>query len=201
MIAPGSFVAARARRGAAAPGRVTVRGGERRRRRDFVRNVRPRPATRVALTCRAARPTTRVHVEGHPARPGRGERAVRLVPAERAVSTTNSLGAHLSERRRVLSFPSSRDATWVAVDETRPAISTRPDVRRARPRAFAACDASRRCRRRVRGGRRCSCSVSERDGLAEQVGGETERERPGEPVVVLRRRRGAAPRRAYQAAR
>lgn len=46
-------------------------------------------------------------------------RALRLLPAGAVVSATNSLGAHLSERRRVLSFPYIQDATWVAADETR----------------------------------------------------------------------------------
>ena len=47
-------------------------------------------------------------------------RALRLVPAAAVVSATNSLGAHLSARRRVLSFPRLAGATWVAADETRP---------------------------------------------------------------------------------
>ena len=47
------------------------------------------------------------------------ERAVGLVPAGAVVSVTNSLGAHLSARRRVLSLPRLSDATWVAADETR----------------------------------------------------------------------------------
>jgi len=45
-------------------------------------------------------------------------RAVALVPDGAVVSATNSLGAHLSARRRILSFPRLDDATWVAVDET-----------------------------------------------------------------------------------
>jgi Predicted membrane protein (DUF2079) len=45
-------------------------------------------------------------------------RAVALVPDAAVVSATNSLGAHLSARRRILSFPRLDDATWVAVDET-----------------------------------------------------------------------------------
>jgi uncharacterized membrane protein len=45
-------------------------------------------------------------------------RAVRVVPPDAVVSATNSLGAHLSARRRVLSFPRLDDATWVAADET-----------------------------------------------------------------------------------
>jgi uncharacterized membrane protein len=43
-------------------------------------------------------------------------RAVDLVPSDAAVSSTNGLGAHLSARRRVFSFPVVREAGWVAVD-------------------------------------------------------------------------------------
>jgi uncharacterized membrane protein len=43
-------------------------------------------------------------------------RAVDLVPQDAAVSSTNGLGAHLSARRRVFSFPVVREADWVAVD-------------------------------------------------------------------------------------
>jgi uncharacterized membrane protein len=46
-------------------------------------------------------------------------RALRLVPDDAVVSATNTLGAHLSARRRILSFPRLEDATWLAVDETR----------------------------------------------------------------------------------
>jgi hypothetical protein len=35
------------------------------------------------------------------------------------VSATNSLGAHLSDRRRIFSFPVLREARWVVVDEQR----------------------------------------------------------------------------------
>jgi uncharacterized membrane protein len=52
-------------------------------------------------------------------------RAVRLVPAGAVVSVSNSLGAHLSARRRVLSFPYLEDATWVAADETVPGYADR----------------------------------------------------------------------------
>ena len=45
---------------------------------------------------------------------------MRLIPSGAVVSTTNSLGAKLSARRRVLSFPTIQDATWIAADETRP---------------------------------------------------------------------------------
>jgi uncharacterized membrane protein len=48
------------------------------------------------------------------------ERGLRLVPADAPVSATNTLGAHLSERRRVFSFPVLGEARWVAVDLERP---------------------------------------------------------------------------------
>jgi hypothetical protein len=47
-------------------------------------------------------------------------RALELVPEGAVVSASNSLGAHLSARRRFLSFPVLRDATWIAVDATSP---------------------------------------------------------------------------------
>jgi uncharacterized membrane protein len=52
-------------------------------------------------------------------------RAVQLIPPEAPVSSTNGLGAHLSERRRVLSFPVVRDAEWVAVDLRQPSYLDR----------------------------------------------------------------------------
>ena len=53
------------------------------------------------------------------------ERALRLIPSNAVVSATNSLGAHLSARRRFLSFPFLQDATWVAADETQPGYADR----------------------------------------------------------------------------
>ena len=47
-------------------------------------------------------------------------RVLRAVPAGVAVSATNTLGAHLSERRRVFSFPVLGEARWAAVDLRRP---------------------------------------------------------------------------------
>jgi uncharacterized membrane protein len=44
------------------------------------------------------------------------ERALALIPEDAAVSSTNGLGAHLSERRRIHSFPVVRDADWIVVD-------------------------------------------------------------------------------------
>ena len=46
-------------------------------------------------------------------------RALAVVPDGVPVSATNALGAHLSDRRRVFSFPLLREATWVVVDERR----------------------------------------------------------------------------------
>ncbi len=47
------------------------------------------------------------------------------IPDSAVVSATNTLGAHLSERRRYLSFPRTGDAEWVAVDETRLSVLDR----------------------------------------------------------------------------
>jgi uncharacterized membrane protein len=52
-------------------------------------------------------------------------RALRLIPKSAVVSATNTLGAHLSARRRVLSFPFVQDATWIAADETQPGYADR----------------------------------------------------------------------------
>jgi uncharacterized membrane protein len=56
---------------------------------------------------------------------GVAERALRLIPDSAVVSATNSLGAHLSARRRFLSFPFLKDATWIAADETQPGYADR----------------------------------------------------------------------------
>jgi uncharacterized membrane protein len=52
-------------------------------------------------------------------------RALKLIPKSVVVSATNTLGAHLSARRRVLSFPYLQDATWIAADETQPGYADR----------------------------------------------------------------------------
>jgi uncharacterized membrane protein len=52
-------------------------------------------------------------------------RALRLIPDDAVVTATNSLGGHLSGRRRVLSFPVLDNATWIAADETRPGYRDR----------------------------------------------------------------------------
>jgi uncharacterized membrane protein len=52
-------------------------------------------------------------------------RAVDVIPDDAVVSASNSMGAHLSARRRVLSFPYVQDATWIAADETVPSWADR----------------------------------------------------------------------------
>jgi hypothetical protein len=52
-------------------------------------------------------------------------RALELIPKSAVVSATNTLGAHLSARRRILSFPYLQDATWIAADETQPGYGDR----------------------------------------------------------------------------
>ena len=53
------------------------------------------------------------------------QRALRLIPDRAVVSATNTLGAHLSARRRVLSFPYLEDSNWIAADETQPGYADR----------------------------------------------------------------------------
>jgi uncharacterized membrane protein len=64
----------------------------------------------------AARVTDHDHV---------ADKALALIPGDAVVSATNTLGAHLSARRRVLSFPFLQDATWIAADETQPGYADR----------------------------------------------------------------------------
>ena len=45
--------------------------------------------------------------------------AVRLIPPDAPVSATNTMGAHLSARRRVFNFPTLEEARWIAVDTLR----------------------------------------------------------------------------------
>ena len=64
-------------------------------------------------------------------------RGLALVPAGAPVSATNSLGAHLSARSRVFSFPVLREAEWIAVDERRLTFLDSLAPERARPRLAA----------------------------------------------------------------
>lgn len=52
-------------------------------------------------------------------------RAVALVPGHAPVSAGNLLGAHLSERERIYTFPVIADARWVLVDRRRPYLGDR----------------------------------------------------------------------------
>jgi uncharacterized membrane protein len=67
--------------------------------------------------------------------------AVATVPDGAAVTATNALGAHLSERRRIFSFPVLREAEWAALDTRRLTHLDSLDGARARP-ALAALRAS-----------------------------------------------------------
>jgi len=57
-------------------------------------------------------------------------RMLKLIPATAPVTATNALGAHLSERKRIFSFPYLRGATWVIVDERKPSLGDHNDHRR-----------------------------------------------------------------------
>ena len=56
-------------------------------------------------------------------------RELKLIPAEAPVTATNSLGAHLSGRKRIFSFPYLRGAAWVIVDERKPSLGDHNDKR------------------------------------------------------------------------
>lgn len=60
-------------------------------------------------------------------------RALALVPDDAPVSATNALGAHLSARRRIFSFPVLEESEWVAVDERHLTFldSLRPELSQA----------------------------------------------------------------------
>lgn len=53
--------------------------------------------------------------------------AVALIPSDAVVSAGNRIGGHLSERRRILTFPVVDDAEWVVVDRSRPDVNDRVD--------------------------------------------------------------------------
>ena len=64
-------------------------------------------------------------------------RALELIPPDATVSASNALGAHLSERKRILSFPYRQDADWVggrraAAELRRPGGGSRRGCRRGR---------------------------------------------------------------------
>jgi len=55
-------------------------------------------------------------------------RELNLIPAGAPVSATNALGAHLSERKRIFSFPYLK-AEWVVVDAQKPSLGDHNDRR------------------------------------------------------------------------
>jgi uncharacterized membrane protein len=57
-------------------------------------------------------------------------RELKLIPAAAPVTATNALGAHLSERKRIFSFPHLRGASWVIVDEKKPSLGDHNDRKR-----------------------------------------------------------------------
>jgi uncharacterized membrane protein len=71
-----------------------------------------------------------IRADSHDAAARRG---LTLVPGGAPVSATNSLGAQLSERRRIFSFPVLREAEWVVVDERRLTFFDSLGPGRARP--------------------------------------------------------------------
>jgi uncharacterized membrane protein len=73
-------------------------------------------------------------------------RAVDLVPDGVAVSATNALGGHLSERRRIFSFPRLLEARWIAVDTRQASYLDRISAPQAFGAAYARVRADRRWR-------------------------------------------------------
>jgi uncharacterized membrane protein len=49
-------------------------------------------------------------------------RALQLIPKDSSVSATNGLGSHLSERKRILSYPLLDRAEWLALDIENPSL-------------------------------------------------------------------------------
>jgi hypothetical protein len=56
-------------------------------------------------------------------------RKLESIPASARVTATNALGAHLSERKWIFSFPYLRGADWVIVDEQKPSLGDHNDKR------------------------------------------------------------------------
>jgi len=101
-----------------------------------VARIGARSAYAVALAALAAAavlgPLGRIDLSAGP-REAAAQRALALVPAGAPVSATNALGAHLSDRERIFSFPVLREAEWVVVDERRLTYLDSLEPGRARP--------------------------------------------------------------------
>jgi uncharacterized membrane protein len=57
-------------------------------------------------------------------------RELKLIPRTAPVTATNALGAHLSQRKRIFSFPHLSGAAWVIVDEKKPSLGDHNDRKR-----------------------------------------------------------------------
>ena len=138
------------------------------------------------LSCSARSDASSVRADGHDAA---ARRALALIPAEAPVSATNSLGAHLSARKRIFSFPLLEEAEWVAVDTRR--LTYLDSLRPARAREPLAALSATLVSARLRRGRRPRLppALEHRDRLRQQVGAEAEREQLRAPVLVNRRER------------
>ena len=77
-------------------------------------------------------PVGRVDIDAGP-HESAARRALAVVPDDAPVSATNALGAHLSARRRIFSFPVLREAEWVVVDTRRLTYLDSLRPQRARP--------------------------------------------------------------------
>ena len=77
-------------------------------------------------------PVGRIDIDAGP-HDAAARRALAVVPDSVPVSATNALGAHLSDRPRIFSFPVIREAEWVAVDSTRLTFLDRLQSQRSLP--------------------------------------------------------------------
>ncbi len=89
-------------------------------------------ALAALLAAVAAGPLGRIPVRAD-AHDAASRRALAVIPDGAPVSATNALGAHLSARRRIFSFPVLQEAGWVAVDTTRLTYLDSLESGRARP--------------------------------------------------------------------
>ncbi len=88
-----------------------------------------------ALPLWGGRPAALVSVSAHD---DAARRVLARVPAGAGVSATNTLGAHLSDRRRILSFPRTDGIDWIVVDRKRPTLLDRASPGPAGDRAIRA---------------------------------------------------------------
>ena len=119
-------------------------------------------------------------------------RVLRAIPPAAAVSATNTLGAHLSARRRIFSFPVLGEARWVAVDLKRPSYlddARGPEVRRRLCALPAGRPLAASCVRRTASSCCAASVVSGRDRLREQIRAERQAADRGRRILLGRRER------------